>query len=189
MPGQAFRTCRFCRKVQTGLVHYARRSYAHGACLIANWTPQQVLALPVWALRPLPAAALDKAGLFERVAALVEADASSRDVEPMLVELKWGPSDEGFVESKCGRFRITPNYCGGTRPETYEVRDGDRQITTMALSVADAKDCAARYLARAELARANAALNGDYGPEDALCAPGSCNHKTCLTMHATAKRS
>ena len=37
--------------------------------------------------------------------------------------IKWGRSDEGFVESKCGRWHITPLYWGCTRPQAYALRD------------------------------------------------------------------
>lgn len=33
--------------------------------------------------------------------------------------IKWNRSDEGYVDSKCGRFDIEPLYCGTTRPQYY----------------------------------------------------------------------
>lgn len=35
--------------------------------------------------------------------------------------IRWKPADDGFVESHCGRWRITPIYGGGTRPESYSL--------------------------------------------------------------------
>lgn len=37
--------------------------------------------------------------------------------------IKWNRSNEGFAESKCGRFSITPLYCGTTRAQLYQIRD------------------------------------------------------------------
>ncbi len=33
--------------------------------------------------------------------------------------IKWQRSDEGYVDSHCGRFDIVPLYCGTTRPQYY----------------------------------------------------------------------
>ena len=38
--------------------------------------------------------------------------------------VKWHRSAEGFVESKCGRFRIAPKFQGCTTPKSYELIDG-----------------------------------------------------------------
>ena len=46
----------------------------------------------------------------------------------MSKNIKWSRSKEGFVKSKCGRFSISPLYCGSTRPEFYEMRDNDLGI-------------------------------------------------------------
>lgn len=35
--------------------------------------------------------------------------------------IKWTKSHEGFTESKCGRFRITPEYWGRCNPQSYKL--------------------------------------------------------------------
>lgn len=36
-------------------------------------------------------------------------------------KLKWNKSKEGFTDSKCGRFRITPEYWGRCNPQSYKL--------------------------------------------------------------------
>jgi hypothetical protein len=36
--------------------------------------------------------------------------------------IEWKKPNDGFVESKCGLWFITPLYCGCTRPQAYELR-------------------------------------------------------------------
>jgi hypothetical protein len=40
-----------------------------------------------------------------------------------MTSIKWGRSDEGFVESKCGRFEISPEYWGCVQPQSYTLID------------------------------------------------------------------
>ncbi len=35
--------------------------------------------------------------------------------------VRWKRSDDGFVVSRCGFWRIAPVYGGGTRPESYKL--------------------------------------------------------------------
>ena len=35
------------------------------------------------------------------------------------MRIRWKRADDGFVESHCGRWWITPIYGGLTRPESY----------------------------------------------------------------------
>ena len=37
--------------------------------------------------------------------------------------IKWGKSVDGFVESKCGRFSISPEYWGRVNPQSYTLFD------------------------------------------------------------------
>lgn len=37
--------------------------------------------------------------------------------------VKWGKSEMGYVHSKCGRFRIIPEYWGRVNPQVYRVED------------------------------------------------------------------
>lgn len=34
--------------------------------------------------------------------------------------IKWLRSEEGYVDSKCGRFEIVPLWCGTTRPQYFD---------------------------------------------------------------------
>ncbi len=56
--------------------------------------------------------------------------------------IKWGRSEYGHVDSKCGRFVICPNYCGSTRPQDYNVWDRKRGVfvSNMAQTISEAKD-------------------------------------------------
>lgn len=38
-----------------------------------------------------------------------------------MASVHWKRANDGFVESHCGRWRITPLYCGCTRPQSYEL--------------------------------------------------------------------
>lgn len=42
-----------------------------------------------------------------------------------MAKVKWKRSDEGYVESKDGRFDIMPLWCGTTTPQYYEVYDNE----------------------------------------------------------------
>ena len=37
--------------------------------------------------------------------------------------VQWGRSEDGFVESKCGRFKIKPIFAGRYKPIWYQVED------------------------------------------------------------------
>jgi len=40
-----------------------------------------------------------------------------------VTEVRWARSEDGHVDSKCGRFSIFPLYCGRVAPQFYKVRD------------------------------------------------------------------
>lgn len=35
--------------------------------------------------------------------------------------IKWGRSDDGFIDSKCGQFRLVPKWWGRVNPQEYVV--------------------------------------------------------------------
>jgi hypothetical protein len=37
-------------------------------------------------------------------------------------KLRWTPSEDGYTETRCGRFRIEPNWYGRTRPVSYSLK-------------------------------------------------------------------
>jgi hypothetical protein len=39
--------------------------------------------------------------------------------------IRWKRANDGFVESHCGEWFITPLYCGCTRPQAFELRHKD----------------------------------------------------------------
>jgi hypothetical protein len=41
----------------------------------------------------------------------------------MTNQFKWGRSEGGYVKSACGRFRISPLFCGADRPQFYQLID------------------------------------------------------------------
>ena len=42
--------------------------------------------------------------------------------------LKWKRSDDGFVDSKCGRFQIVPRWWGRVAPQEYILEDKGKQV-------------------------------------------------------------
>jgi hypothetical protein len=66
--------------------------------------------------------------------------------------VRWGPSKDGYVESKCGRWRICPLFSGRVRPAWFELlRDGavvERNIDTQRTAKARAAHLAIEALAR-----------------------------------------
>jgi len=53
--------------------------------------------------------------------------------------IKWKRSHEGFVDSHCGRWRISPLYCGCVNPQFYELRDNGKKVGSWYNTQADAK--------------------------------------------------
>lgn len=43
--------------------------------------------------------------------------------------LKWNKSREGFTESKCGKFNISPQYWGCCKPQNYIMQYNGRQYS------------------------------------------------------------
>ncbi len=68
------RICRFCGASDWGLVHYAVRSYAHGACLFRARGEPAIAALQSHKIGALPVLPMMDAGLsFARIGELLDA--------------------------------------------------------------------------------------------------------------------
>lgn len=39
------------------------------------------------------------------------------------MKVRWGRSEDGFTDSKCGRFSINPLWGGCANPQWYELKD------------------------------------------------------------------
>lgn len=65
--------------------------------------------------------------------------------------IRWNRSEEGFVESKDGRWWICPLFIGRTTPQGYELWDnsrpqGEKRVSGLLNTQADAKRAAERKL-------------------------------------------
>ena len=71
-----------------------------------------------------------------------------------MTRIQWKRSDEGFCESKCGRFDIVPLYCGRCDPQYYEVYDNEPKPRVRVAALCDTqRECKAEvedYLERLE---------------------------------------
>lgn len=64
--------------------------------------------------------------------------------------IRWKRSQEGFVESHCGRWKITPEYWGCVKPQAFTLwRDGKKVAFGKATQHA-AKDTAEYLLKQAD---------------------------------------
>lgn len=61
------------------------------------------------------------------------------------VSVKWHPSDDGFVESHNGDWRIVPCYAGCTRPQDYQLWYSGKCIGSMFQTQREAKEYAEQY--------------------------------------------
>lgn len=58
--------------------------------------------------------------------------------------IRWKRSNDGFVESRDGRWRVVPLYAGCTRPQMFELfRDG-KSVATYCSTQREAKEAAER---------------------------------------------
>lgn len=62
--------------------------------------------------------------------------------------IRWKRSNDGFVESHDGTWRIVPLYCGCTRPQDYELHRDGATVATMCGTQRGAKDAADRLVRR-----------------------------------------
>lgn len=70
----------------------------------------------------------------------------------MAAKVKWRRSSDGFCDSACGRYKITPLYCGCVKPQMFDLwfypngLGGERKkIDGMASSQRECKDAANRH--------------------------------------------
>lgn len=59
--------------------------------------------------------------------------------------VKWKRPVDGFVHSHCGRWQITPLYCGSTRPQCYELRRDGVVVSGWCTSQREAKKVAEEW--------------------------------------------
>lgn len=57
--------------------------------------------------------------------------------------IQWGRSEDGFVESHDGWWRIVPSYAGCTRPQDYQLWYGGKLVGSLFSTQREAKDFAA----------------------------------------------
>lgn len=69
-------------------------------------------------------------------------------------KIQWKRSNDGFVDSKCGKWVIVPLYCGSTRAQFFELKHERKTITRMASSQREAKEDAERWLEEQDRKRA-----------------------------------
>lgn len=66
--------------------------------------------------------------------------------------IRWKRANDGFVESRDGRWRIAPLYWGCTRPQMFELfRDG-KSVATYCSTQREAKEAAERLVRLSEAA-------------------------------------
>ena len=58
--------------------------------------------------------------------------------------IRWKRSNDGFVESHDGHWRITPCHAGCVRPQDYQLWRGAVRVSSMLATQRDAKEEAAR---------------------------------------------
>lgn len=58
--------------------------------------------------------------------------------------IRWKRANDGFVESHCGRWRITPQYGGLTRPECFQLWLDDKLVSGWNQNQREAKEDAER---------------------------------------------
>lgn len=79
-----FRTCQFCKRMETGLFRYSVRHYAHAACLLDRFGGAQTFA-------KLPLAELERFPYF------VAKEYDVLDILEYAVKSKGGKTNESYV--------------------------------------------------------------------------------------------
>lgn len=60
--------------------------------------------------------------------------------------IRWGKSKEGYCDSKCGRFSISPQWCGRVNPVFWKLVDNKTKTETRCCSTQrEAKEAAQRW--------------------------------------------
>lgn len=67
--------------------------------------------------------------------------------------IRWRRASEGFVESRDGRWRIVPLYCGSTRPQLYDLTRDDKVVSGYHATQREAKEEAEWIVQRDEKVR------------------------------------
>ena len=64
-------------------------------------------------------------------------------------KIKWGRSDDGFVDSKCGRFFIVPKFWSCVKPQDFDIEykgpDGIKKTIGNRDTQREAKEVAQRW--------------------------------------------
>lgn len=55
------------------------------------------------------------------------------------MKIRWGRSEDGYVDSRCGRFKIRPLYCSCVKPQWYETTYYGKTISRWCSTQRDAK--------------------------------------------------
>jgi len=61
------------------------------------------------------------------------------------MKIQWNRSEDGYVESKCGMWKITPLYWGCVRPQNYQLWLGSKKCGGFHETQTEAKKAAERY--------------------------------------------
>lgn len=67
--------------------------------------------------------------------------------------IRWKRSQDGFVESHCGRWQITPEYWSCTEPQAFTLHHNGKIVTRGCETQRDAKDTADSLFAKESLAK------------------------------------
>lgn len=70
------------------------------------------------------------------------------------MKVQWKQADDGFVESHCEDWRITPVYSGCTRPQYYELRFEGKLVDGCCATQREAKEIAESLKSNRDVARA-----------------------------------
>lgn len=62
--------------------------------------------------------------------------------------VQWKRSQDGFVESRCGRWKITPEYWSCTDPQAFTLHRDGKIVARHCETQRDAKDTANSLLAK-----------------------------------------
>ena len=62
--------------------------------------------------------------------------------------IKWGRSDDGYVDSKCGQFRLVPKWWGRVNPQEYVVEHQNSRGEWIRVTAGDSQREAKKYAQR-----------------------------------------
>ena len=67
-----------------------------------------------------------------------------------MTKIKWKRSSDGYCDSHCGHWRITPRYCGRTKPQFFDLLRDLKEVAMMLPSQGACKEEALRILEKEE---------------------------------------